>query len=73
MNPANPFFVRDATGWQFLEMKTGRISMDHNLQPGNGTAGGPDMVKGSDGQISYAAQGELGVKVDPNAPPPSPP
>jgi len=46
--------------------------MDHNLQPGNGTAGGPDMVKRSDEQIRYAAKGELGIKVDLNASP-SPP
>jgi Icc protein len=31
MNRANPFFERDATGWQFLDMRTGRVSMAYNL------------------------------------------
>ncbi|MFV2073127.1 MAG: metallophosphoesterase [Thermoanaerobaculales bacterium] len=31
MNRANPFFERDATGWQFINMKTGRIAMEYNL------------------------------------------
>jgi 3',5'-cyclic AMP phosphodiesterase CpdA len=31
MNRADPFFERDATGWQFIDMKTGRIAMEYNL------------------------------------------
>lgn len=31
MNRANPFFERDATGWQFINLKTGRVTMDYNL------------------------------------------
>ena len=31
MNRADPFFERDATGWQFINMKTGRIAMTYNL------------------------------------------
>jgi Icc protein len=31
MNRANPFFERDATGWQFVDMNSGRVSMDFNL------------------------------------------
>ena len=31
MNRADPFFERDATGWQFINLKTGRITMDYNL------------------------------------------
>jgi 3',5'-cyclic AMP phosphodiesterase CpdA len=31
MNRADPFFERDATGWQFIDMKTGRVTMDYNL------------------------------------------
>jgi hypothetical protein len=31
MNRADPFFERDATGWQFIDMKTGRVSMEYNL------------------------------------------
>jgi 3',5'-cyclic AMP phosphodiesterase CpdA len=31
MNRADPFFVRDATGWQFINMATGRVAMEYNL------------------------------------------
>ena len=31
MNRADPFFERDATGWQFIDLKTGRVSMEYNL------------------------------------------
>jgi len=31
MNRADPFFERDATGWQFIDMKSGRASMSYNL------------------------------------------
>jgi hypothetical protein len=31
MNRANPFFERDATGWQFIDVNTGRVSLDYNL------------------------------------------
>ena len=31
MNRADPFFERDATGWQFINLKTGRVDMEYNL------------------------------------------
>ena len=31
MNRADPFFERDATGWQFIDMDSGRIAMNYNL------------------------------------------
>ncbi len=31
MNRADPFFERDATGWQFIDVENGRIAMDYNL------------------------------------------
>jgi len=31
MNRADPFFERDATGWQFIDVKTGRVAMEYNL------------------------------------------
>jgi hypothetical protein len=31
MNRADPFFERDATGWQFINMNNGRVAMDYNL------------------------------------------
>jgi 3',5'-cyclic AMP phosphodiesterase CpdA len=31
MNRADPFHERDATGWQFIDLKSGRIAMNYNL------------------------------------------
>jgi len=31
MNRADPFFERDATGWQTIDLRTGRIAMNYNL------------------------------------------
>ena len=31
MNRADPFFERDATGWQFIDVNTGRVAMKFNL------------------------------------------
>jgi hypothetical protein len=31
MNRADPFFERDATGWQFINLATGRVTMEFNL------------------------------------------
>ena len=34
MNRADPFFERDATGWQFINLHTGRVDVNYRL-PGN--------------------------------------
>jgi Icc protein len=31
MNRANPFFERDATGWQSIDVHAGRVAMKYNL------------------------------------------
>jgi 3',5'-cyclic AMP phosphodiesterase CpdA len=31
MNRADPFFERDATGWQFIDVDTGRVALEYNL------------------------------------------
>ena len=31
MNRADPFFERDATGWQLIDLDTGRVAMRYNL------------------------------------------
>jgi 3',5'-cyclic AMP phosphodiesterase CpdA len=31
MNRADPFFERDATGWQFVDMASGRVALKYNL------------------------------------------
>jgi Icc protein len=35
MNRADPFFERDATGWQFIDVRTGKVAMHYQL-PDNG-------------------------------------
>jgi len=31
MNRADPFFERDATGWQFIDVESGRVAMEYHL------------------------------------------
>jgi 3',5'-cyclic AMP phosphodiesterase CpdA len=31
MNRADPFFERDATGWQFVDLASGKVAVDYNL------------------------------------------
>lgn len=31
MNRADPFFERDATGWQFIDLNSGRVKLEYNL------------------------------------------
>jgi ribosome-associated toxin RatA of RatAB toxin-antitoxin module len=31
MNRADPFFERDATGWQFIDVNTGKVALKYNL------------------------------------------
>jgi 3',5'-cyclic AMP phosphodiesterase CpdA len=31
MNRADPFFERDATGWQFVDVETGKVALEYNL------------------------------------------
>ncbi len=31
MNRADPFFERDATGWQFIDLATGKVNVNYNL------------------------------------------
>jgi hypothetical protein len=31
MNRADPFFERDATGWQMINVNTGRVDLAYNL------------------------------------------
>jgi len=36
MNRADPFFERDATGWQFIDVHTGRVALKYNLYNNTG-------------------------------------
>ena len=46
MNRANPFFERDATGWQFIDARDGRVMMDYNLYDNKNRRIGFDPASG---------------------------
>jgi 3',5'-cyclic AMP phosphodiesterase CpdA len=55
MNRADPFFERDATGWQFIDMRNGKVGMHYQLPDNknrsvvfNSTAGKPQDVNYQD-------------------------
>ncbi len=53
MNRADPFFERDATGWQFMNVKTGRVDLTYQL-PNNTTRTVAFNAKtGKPGDIAY--------------------
>jgi 3',5'-cyclic AMP phosphodiesterase CpdA len=63
MNRADPFFERDATGWQFINLKKGRVAMDYNLYNNtnrtvafNPKTGRPEDTKYQDPQKRVAPQ-----------------
>ncbi len=63
MNRADPFFERDATGWQFIDLASGRVTMKYNLYSNtnrvvafNPTAGHPEDVAYQDPARQIAPQ-----------------
>jgi hypothetical protein len=46
MNRADPFFERDATGWQFVDMASGRAMMEFNLSNNTSRRVGFDKATG---------------------------
>ena len=63
MNRADPFFERDATGWQFISLNTGRVTMDYNLNNNtnrtvayNPKTGRPEDTKFQDEKSRVPAQ-----------------
>ena len=53
MNRADPFFERDATGWQFINLKTGRITMDYNLTNNTNRTVGYDPKTGQPEDLDF--------------------
>ena len=55
MNRADPFFERDATGWQFINLKTGRVTMDYNLYNNTNRTVGYNPKTGQPEDMDYQA------------------
>ena len=55
MNRADPFFERDATGWQLIDMNTGRLSMRYNLYNNTNRTVSYDPVTGQPEDSAYQA------------------
>jgi 3',5'-cyclic AMP phosphodiesterase CpdA len=58
MNRADPFFERDATGWQFVNLKTGRITMDYNLYNNTNRKVGFDPKTGQPADLDFQSSGK---------------
>ena len=53
MNRADPFFERDATGWQFIDVGTGRVALDYNLYNNSSRRVGFNAAKGHPEDTTY--------------------
>ena len=58
MNRADPFFERDATGWQLIDMKTGRIAIDYNLYNNTNRTVAFNPKNGRPEDMTYQASGD---------------
>ena len=58
MNRADPFFERDATGWQFIDLKSGRISMEYNLHNNTNRTVAYNPALGHPEDTTYQAEGD---------------
>jgi hypothetical protein len=53
MNRADPFFERDATGWQFVDVGTGRVAVDYNLYNNTNRRVAFNAAKGHPEDMTY--------------------
>jgi 3',5'-cyclic AMP phosphodiesterase CpdA len=53
MNRADPFFERDATGWQFIDVHTGRITANYQLYDNKSRTVAFDPVQGHPVDLVY--------------------
>jgi Icc protein len=58
MNRADPFFERDATGWQFINLKTGRVDMEYNLNNNTNRTVAYNPKTGRPEDTKYQAENE---------------
>lgn len=55
MNRADPFFERDATGWQFIDLATGKVNVNYNLYNNRTRTVGYNAEKGHPEDTAYQA------------------
>jgi len=53
MNRGDPFFERDATGWQFVDARDGRVVLDYNLYNNSNRRIGYDPASGTPVDTTY--------------------
>jgi len=53
MNRADPFFERDATGWQFVDMRSGKTAMDYQLPDNQNRTIMFDAATGNPQDVKY--------------------
>jgi len=53
MNRADPFFERDATAWQYVDMNTGRVTLNFQLPNNTNRQVGFDQKKGKPVDSKY--------------------
>ncbi len=58
MNRADPFFERDATGWQFIGIDSGRVTVDYNLYNNTNRTVAYNPETGRPEDTSYQAPGD---------------
>ncbi|MEA3413151.1 MAG: metallophosphoesterase [Pseudomonadota bacterium] len=56
MNRADPFFERDATGWQFIDINTGNVDMHYLLPDNRNRTVAFDVATGRPQDTTYQAQ-----------------
>jgi len=55
MNRADPFFERDATGWQFIDLATGKVNVNYNLYNNRARTVAYNAEKGHQEDTAYQA------------------
>lgn len=55
MNRADPFSERDATGWQFVDVHSGRVELEYTLYDNTNRRVGFNAAKGQPEDLSYQA------------------
>jgi hypothetical protein len=53
MNRADPFFERDATGWQFVDMQNGKTAMHYQLPDNKNHTVAFDAATGKPQDMNY--------------------
>ena len=57
MNRADPFFERDATGWQFIDLKSGKAAMHYQLPDNTNRTVAYNTQAGRPEDVNYQGYG----------------